>query len=68
MFDEMTFTIPTVKLLYDYHYWANARMLNACEALTPDQWGRSHGHSWGRCCTLPITAHTIAANWRPCWP
>jgi uncharacterized damage-inducible protein DinB len=67
MFDEMTFTISTVKLLYDYHYWANARMLNACEALTPDQWGRSHGHSWGS--VHGMLTHMLAAEtiWLSRW-
>lgn len=37
--------------LFDYNYWANARVLNAAARLTPDQFtapaGLSHGHVRG---------------------
>jgi uncharacterized damage-inducible protein DinB len=33
--------------LYDYHYWANHRLLAAAEALTEEQLYRPQDHSWG---------------------
>jgi len=60
-------TIDTIRLLYDYHYWANARMLDACEALTTEQWHRPHGHSWGS--VHGMFAHMLAAEtiWLSRW-
>jgi uncharacterized damage-inducible protein DinB len=37
----------TLTLLYNYHYWANAKFIEACIALTPEQWAQPLGHSWG---------------------
>ena len=50
--------------LFDYNYWANARVLNAAARLTPDQFtapaGLSHGSVRG------ALAHTLSAEmvWR----
>lgn len=32
--------------LLDYHYWAQERMFDACEELTPEQFGRDLGNSF----------------------
>ncbi len=60
-------TIDPIRLLYDYHYWANARMLDACEALTTEQWHRPHGHSWGS--AHGMLTHMLAAEtiWLSRW-
>jgi uncharacterized damage-inducible protein DinB len=60
-------TLSTLTLLYDYHYWATDRMLTACERLTPDQWGRPLGHSWGS--VHGMLAHMLAAEalWLSRW-
>jgi uncharacterized damage-inducible protein DinB len=60
-------TIDPIRLLYDYHYWANARMLDACEALTTEQWDRPHGHSWDS--LHGMFAHMLAAEviWLSRW-
>lgn len=60
-------TLSTVRFLYDYHYWMNAQMLAACEALTPEQWDRPLGHSWGS--VHGVLAHMLAAEiiWLARW-
>jgi uncharacterized damage-inducible protein DinB len=60
-------TLSTVTLLYDYHYWANARLLAACEALTPEQWDQPLGPSWGS--VHGLLAHMLAAEalWLARW-
>jgi uncharacterized damage-inducible protein DinB len=60
-------TLSTLHLLYDYHYWANARLLRPCEALTPEQWDRSLGHSWDSVHGLAV--HMLAAEtiWLARW-
>lgn len=35
------------RTLYEYDAWANARTLNACAALTPEQLNRNLGNSFG---------------------
>lgn len=60
-------TLSTVRFLYDYHYWMNAQMLAACEALTPEQWDQPLGHSWGS--VHGVLAHMLAAEiiWLARW-
>jgi uncharacterized damage-inducible protein DinB len=36
-----------LRQLYDYHYWANHRVLAAVEQLTPEQLHRQQAQSWG---------------------
>ena len=61
-------TAKTLAFLYDYHYWMNARLLTACEALTPEQWDQPLGHSWGSVhgtCAHMLAAEVIwLARWR----
>ncbi len=52
--------LDTIHLLYDYHYWRSARVLKACEALTPSQWDQSLEPSWGSVHSL--LAHMVAAE------
>jgi uncharacterized damage-inducible protein DinB len=54
-------------LLFDYHYWATAQLLTACEALTPEQWEQPHGHSWAS--VHGVVAHMLAAEiiWLTRW-
>ncbi len=36
-----------LRALYDYAVWANGRVMAAAEKLTPEQWDRPLGHSFG---------------------
>lgn len=60
-------TQATLAFLYDYHYWMTAQMLTACEALTPEQWERSLGHSWSSVHRMVV--HMLAAEtiWLARW-
>jgi uncharacterized damage-inducible protein DinB len=53
-----------IQLLYDYNYWANARVLQAAAHLTPDQFIAPHGLSHGS--IRGALAHVLAAEivWR----
>ena len=50
--------------LFDYNYWANARVLKAAAQLTPDQFTMPHGLSHGS--IRGALAHVLAAEivWR----
>ncbi len=60
-------TLSTITTLYDYNDWANTRLLKACEALTPEQWDQSLGHSWGS--VHGLLTHMLAADviWSSRW-
>jgi len=47
--------------LYDYHYWANHRILTAAEGLTEEQLHRQQGHSWGN--IHGVLLHMMNAEW-----
>lgn len=49
------------RLLYDYNSWANHRMLDACEALTPEQFTREMGSSFSS--VRDTLAHIYGAEW-----
>lgn len=53
-----------ILFLFDYNYWANARVLNAASQLTPDQFSAPHGLSHGS--VRSALAHVLAAEtvWR----
>ena len=53
-------TLAAVQLLYDYHYWRTARILQSCELLTPSQWDQPMAPSWGS--VHGLLAHMIAAE------
>jgi len=54
-------TLDDLRNLLDYHYWARDRMLEALEALTPEQYTRDLGSSFR---SIRDTAvHTYAAEW-----
>jgi len=48
-------------LLYDYHYWANNRILAAAAGLTAEQLHYQQGHSWGS--VYGILLHMLNAEW-----
>jgi uncharacterized damage-inducible protein DinB len=50
-----------VRTLLDYHYWARDRMLDAVEALTPEQFTRELGGSFRS--VRDTLAHTYGAEW-----
>ncbi len=47
--------------LYDYHYWANHRILAAAEHLTDEQLHRQQGQSWGS--IHGTLLHMMNAEW-----
>jgi len=53
-----------LRLLVDYHYWARDRVLDAVEALTPDQFTRDMGSSFRS--VRDTLAHFYSAEWAWC--
>lgn len=53
--------IRDVRTLLDYHYWARDRMLEAVEALTPEQFTRDLGSSFRS--VRDTLAHIYGAEW-----
>jgi uncharacterized damage-inducible protein DinB len=49
------------QLMFDYHYWARDRLLEAVELLTPDQFIRNMGSSFGS--VRDTLAHMYSAEW-----
>jgi uncharacterized damage-inducible protein DinB len=56
-----TMTYDDVKTLFDYHYWARDRTLDALDALTPDEFTRDLGSSFRS--IRDTMAHTYSAEW-----
>ena len=54
-------TTNDVRVLIDYHYWARDRVLDAVEALTPEQLTRDMGNSFRS--IRDTAAHIYAAEW-----
>ena len=54
-------TLHDLKLLFDYHYWARDRLLEAVEPLTPHQFTLDVGSSFGS--VRDTLAHIYAAEW-----
>ena len=50
-----------LRYLYDYHYWANARILNAIRGISQEQLVSDHGHSWGS--LRGVLLHMQNAEW-----
>jgi uncharacterized damage-inducible protein DinB len=50
-----------LQLLFDFHYWARDRMLDAVEPLTPEQFTRDLGSSFRS--VRDTLAHIYAAEW-----
>lgn len=53
--------LQDVQLLFDYHYWARDRLLEAVEPLTPEQFTRGMGGSFGS--IRDTLAHIYSAEW-----
>jgi uncharacterized damage-inducible protein DinB len=47
--------------LYDYHYWANAKLMSAVAELTPDQFTRSVAGSYES--VRNTLVHVLSAEW-----
>jgi len=60
-------TLATITTLYDYHYWANAGLLRACEALKPEQWDLPLGPSWGSVHRLLVHMLDAERIWLARW-
>jgi uncharacterized damage-inducible protein DinB len=54
-------TFADLQTLVDYHYWARDRLLDAVEALTPEQWTRDLGSSFKS--VHETVAHLYGAEW-----
>jgi len=54
-----------LRQLYDYHYWANHRILTAAEYLTAEQLHRQQGQSWGS--VHGTFLHMMNAEWVWLW-
>jgi uncharacterized damage-inducible protein DinB len=54
-------THQELERLFDYHYWARDRLLDAVEPLTPEQFTRDLGSSFRS--IRDTLAHTYAAEW-----
>ena len=52
---------PTLRLLYDYNSWANRRMLDACAALSAEQFTRDLRSSFAS--VRDTAAHIYGAEW-----
>ena len=50
-------SIGVIRQLCNYNYWARDRQLEACRALTPEQFGRSFGKGWS--CVRDNLAHLV---------
>ncbi len=50
-----------LRQLYDYHYWANHRILTAARKLAEEQLHRRHDHSWGS--VHGVLLHMMNAEW-----
>jgi uncharacterized damage-inducible protein DinB len=53
--------LQDLKTLLDYHYWARDRLLDALEALTPEQYNRDLGNSFKS--IRDTITHIFAAEW-----
>ena len=54
-------TVEELRLLFDYHYWARDRILDAVEPLSSDQVTRDMGNSFRS--VRDTLAHIYAADW-----
>src|SRR5215475_13797817 len=54
-------TLKDLKTLIDFHYWALSRSLDACAALTPEQFTRDLGSSFKS--VRDTLAHLYGAQW-----
>ena len=54
-----------LRQLYDYHYWANHRMLTTAEQLTAEQLHQQQGQSWGS--VHGTLLHMMNAEWIWLW-
>jgi len=50
-----------LQTMLDYHYWARDRVLDALDALTPEQYNRDLGNSFKS--IRETTTHVYAAEW-----
>ena len=53
--------LASIRELYDYNYWARDRQLEACAALTPEQFLRPMGNSFSS--VRDTLAHMVGTEW-----
>jgi uncharacterized damage-inducible protein DinB len=54
-------TVEDLQRLYDYGYWANGKLLQVVAQLTPDEFTRSVGGSYGS--VQSTLVHALSAEW-----
>lgn len=54
-------SVPMLRELYDYNYWARDKQLEACAALTPEQFTKPLGSSFPS--VRDTLAHLLGAEW-----
>jgi len=57
-------TLQDLHTLLDFHYWARDRMLDAVAAVTPEQYTKNLGSSFGS--IRDTLVHTYSAEWAWC--
>ena len=57
-------TPEALNALLDFHYWARDRLLNAVDRLTPEQFRRDLGSSFGS--VRDTLVHLVSAEWAWC--
>ncbi len=60
-------TLSDLTLLIDFHYWARDRVLDAAEALTPEQYGRDMGSSFRSIRDTLVHVYSSEWNWLQRW-
>ena len=59
--------ITDLRLLIDYHYWARDRILEAVDALTPDQYARDLGSSFASVRDTMVHLYGAEYAWYERW-
>ncbi|HEV8613427.1 MAG TPA: DinB family protein, partial [Gemmatimonadales bacterium] len=54
-------SLPAIRELFNYNYWARDRQLEACAPLTPEQFARPMGSSFSS--VRDTLAHLMGAEW-----
>ena len=54
-------TVADLERLYDYGYWANRKLFEAVSQLTPEEYTRTVGGSYGS--VRNTLVHTLSAEW-----
>ena len=59
--EDQRMTVAEIRTLFDFNHWANARTLDACEALSAEEFVRPNGSSFPS--IRDTLAHVHGAEW-----